>query len=53
VIRALGIISILGLLLIVGYSNERLTPIIGLFGAIAGYLVGRDPARANSSAPSP
>ena len=30
------------LLLVVGYSNEQLTPIVGLFGAIAGYLLGKD-----------
>lgn len=45
VLRALGILSILGfatLLLVVGYGNEQLTPIVGLFGAIAGYLLGRD-----------
>ena len=44
-LRALGVISIIGvsaLLLIVGYSNEQLTPIVGLFGAIAGYLLGKD-----------
>lgn len=45
VLRTMGVISILGfsaLLLVVGYSNEQLTPIIGLFGAIAGYLLGKD-----------
>ena len=45
VLRVFGIISILGfsaLLLVVGYSNEQLTPIVGLFGAIAGYLLGKD-----------
>lgn len=30
------------LLLVVGYSNDQLTPIVGLFGAIAGYLLGKD-----------
>lgn len=38
----LSIISISALLLIVGYSNEQLTPIVGLFGAIAGYLLGKE-----------
>lgn len=50
VLRVTGIVSILGfsaLLLVVGYDNQQLTPIIGLFGAIAGYLLGKD-----SSAPS-
>ena len=45
VLRVFGIISILGfsaLLLVVGYTNEQLTPIVGLFGAIAGYLLGKD-----------
>ena len=63
VLRIFGVISILGisaLLLVVGYSNEQLTPIVGLFGAIAGYLLGKDttplPATktpANSTDPSP
>ncbi len=46
-LRVFGIISIIGLsalLLFVGYSNEQLTPIVGLFGAIAGYLLGKDSA---------
>lgn len=45
VLRFFGVISIVGLsafLLVVGYSNEQLTPIVGLFGAIAGYLIGKD-----------
>ena len=45
VLRATGIISILGfaaLLLVVGYDDKQLTPIIGLFGAVAGYLLGKD-----------
>ncbi|CDG83687.1 putative uncharacterized protein [Janthinobacterium agaricidamnosum NBRC 102515 = DSM 9628] len=45
VLRTIGVISIIGisaLLLVVGYSNEQLTPIVGLFGAIAGYLLGKD-----------
>ena len=45
VMRVFGIMLILtfsALLLIVGYDNDQLTPIIGLFGAIAGYLLGRD-----------
>lgn len=45
VLRTMGVISIIGfsaMLLIVGYSNEQLTPIIGLFGAVAGYLLGKD-----------
>lgn len=45
VLRVFGILTIVGLsalLLFVGYSNDQLTPIVGLFGAIAGYLLGRD-----------
>lgn len=45
VLRVFGIVSILGfsaLLLVIGYDNEQLTPIVGLFGAIAGYLLGKD-----------
>lgn len=45
ILRVFGILTIIGFsafLLVVGYSNEQLTPIIGLFGAIAGYLLGKD-----------
>ena len=45
VLRVFGVITILGfsaLLLVVGYNNEQLTPIVGLFGAIAGYPLGKD-----------
>lgn len=45
VLKVFGILSIIGLstlLLITGYSNEQLTPIVGLFGAISGYLLGKD-----------
>lgn len=45
ILRVLGVLTIIGvsaLLLVVGYSNEQLTPIVGLFGAIAGYLLGKD-----------
>ena len=45
VLRVFGVITIVGfsaLLLVVGYNNEQLTPIVGLFGAIAGYLLGKD-----------
>ncbi len=50
VLRVFGILTILGfsaLLLVVGYNNEQLTPIVGLFGAIAGYLLGKD-SKANN-----
>lgn len=45
VLKTMGVISIVGLsalLLITGYSKDQLTPIVGLFGAIAGYLLGRE-----------
>lgn len=45
VLKTFGIITIIGMssfLLVIGYSNDQLTPIIGLFGAIAGYLLGKD-----------
>ena len=45
ILKIFGIISIISLsalLLIVGFDNEQLTPIVGLFGAIAGYLLGKD-----------
>ena len=45
VLQVFGILAIIGisaLLLITGFSNDQLTPIIGLFGAIAGYLLGKD-----------
>ena len=44
ILRIFGIIAIIGvsgLLLVTGYSNDQLTPIVGLFGAIAGYLLGK------------
>jgi membrane associated rhomboid family serine protease len=46
VLRIFGVIAIIALsalLLVVGYNNEQLTPIVGLFGAISGYLLGKDP----------
>jgi hypothetical protein len=53
VLKIFGILSIIGisaLLLVVGYSNSQLTPIIGLFGAIAGYLLGKDVSVARNDA---
>lgn len=38
------IVCMSALLMIVGYGQEQLTPVIGLFGAIAGYLLGKDGA---------
>lgn len=45
VLRIFGILSIVGLsvfMLIVAYDKDQLTPIVGLFGAIAGYLLGKE-----------
>ena len=47
VLKVFGIISIVGIsavLLVAGYNNDQLTPIVGLFGAIAGYLLGKEAA---------
>lgn len=51
ILRTFGVILIVGfatVLLVVGYSSEQLTPIIGLFGAIAGYLLGKESSPPNS-----
>jgi hypothetical protein len=45
ILRLYGVVIIVGLsalLLVAGFSNDQLTPIVGLFGAIAGYLLGKD-----------
>ncbi len=55
ILRVIGIVTIIGLsalLLFVGYSNEQLTPIVGLFGAIAGYLLGKDSPPAAPTPPT-
>jgi len=56
-LRAFGILSIIcvsAVLLVVGYNNEQLTPSVGLFGAIAGYLLGKaDPARSEPISTKP
>lgn len=39
------IISLSSFLCVAGYSNDQLTPVIGLFGAIAGYLLGKEDNR--------
>lgn len=50
ILKIFGVLSIIGMsafLLVVGYSNAQLTPIVGLFGAIAGYLLGKDTGKSN------
>jgi glucose dehydrogenase len=42
------IVSLSSFLVVVGYDQSQLTPVIGLFGAICGYLLGHAP-----SPPSP
>lgn len=52
ILKVFGIIAIIGLssvLLITGYGKEQLTPIVGLFGAIAGYLLGKEPRQRENS----
>lgn len=54
ILKVFGILSILGLstlLLLTGFSNEQLTPIVGLFGAIAGYLLGKEKKQEEKSTP--
>jgi predicted membrane metal-binding protein len=56
VIRIFGIIIIVTLstlLVVVGYSNEQLTPVIGLFGAIAGYLLGKESSETSPASRPP
>ncbi len=36
------IVCMTALLLVVGYNKDQLTPVVGLFGAIVGYLLGKD-----------
>ncbi|MGE4801773.1 hypothetical protein AB8989_15485 [Yersinia hibernica] len=43
------IISFSAYLCVTGYDNNQLAPILGLFGAIAGYLLGKDDVRKSTS----
>lgn len=50
VVRPLGIISIIVfsvLLILIGYSKDQITGVIGLFGTIAGYLLGKTEDKKN------
>lgn len=54
ILKLFGILSIIGMssiLLVTGYDKDQLTPIVGLFGAIAGYLLGKEPERERQQAP--
>jgi hypothetical protein len=44
VFAILSIINVAAIILIAGYSAVQVSPIVGLFGAIAGYLIGKDRA---------
>ena len=53
VLRLFGVVIIVGLsslLLITGYDKDQLTPIVGLFGAIAGYLLGKESPKEGNNA---
>lgn len=43
------IISFSAYLCVTGYDNNQLAPILGLFGAIAGYLLGKDDVKRNTT----
>ena len=48
ILRIFGIIVIISLstmLIITGYDKDQIMSVIGLFGAIAGYLLGKDQQR--------
>lgn len=56
VIKIFGVLTIISMsavLVIVSYSTEQLTPIVGLFGAIAGYLLGKDSSNQNAQQGTP
>lgn len=58
VLRIFGTIMIVFLavfLVVAGYSDTQIAPVMGLLGTIAGYLLGRDvdPARPPPGSPSP
>lgn len=56
ILKVFGILAIIGLstfLLIVAYDKDQLTPIVGLFGAIAGYLLGKDSSKADDGTIAP
>lgn len=56
ILRVFGILAIIGLstfLLIVAYDKDQLTPIVGLFGAIAGYLLGKDSSKTDDGTITP
>ena len=63
ILKLFGILSIIGMssiLLVTGYNKDQLTPIVGLFGAISGYLLGKEsesgpqqPHKIGSASPEP
>lgn len=55
ILRLFGILSIINvaaIVLIAGYGVDQVSPIIGLFGAIAGYLIGKDSTTPTASVPA-
>jgi hypothetical protein len=55
ILKVFGVVSIIGisaLLVVAGYDHVQLTPIVGLFGAVAGYLLGKEVASSNTHKPS-
>jgi len=56
ILRLLGTLLIIVsavLLIVVGYSERQIAPVIGLLGTIAGYLLGKDSGRDASSSRTP
>jgi hypothetical protein len=56
VLRVFGtllIIVVACFLIIVGFGNDQLAPVMGLLGTIAGYLLGRNTISATGDAPLP
>ena len=57
ILRTYGTVLVLILaviLIVAGYSNDQITPVIGLLGTIVGYLLGKESAseRASKEPPS-
>ena len=54
ILKLFGILSIIGMssiLLVTGYDKDQLTPVVGLFGAISGYLLGKESENGPQQAP--
>lgn len=56
VLKILGVILIITssvFLVVAGYSDQQISPVIGLLGTLAGYLLGKDTKEQTSSSLSP